>query len=117
MLTRRLPPYGRELAERLRFRNPPLFATVCVGLDSWTRAKEWATCPNDVVAMVLPPDSSPTCFMWPVHGIPVVVEAEAGPTFDVLKALGLELLKADPAGVVLVSPSRAFPFTRFRWQQ
>ena len=50
----KLPPYGRELASRLKFDNPPFHVAVCVGLDDWQRALEWNACPNDVHALVLP---------------------------------------------------------------
>jgi hypothetical protein len=88
----RLAPFGRELASRLKFGNPPFHVVVCVGLDAWPRAKGWNACPNDVAAMVLPDGVDPRAYVWPVRDQLVVVEAGCGPSDDDLRDLSAVLL-------------------------
>lgn len=37
----KLPPFGKTLADRQRFKNLPFLVVVCVGSDSWNNAKHW----------------------------------------------------------------------------
>ena len=97
----KLPPYGRELASRLKFGNPPFHVAVCVGLDDWQRAREWNACPNDVHALVLPAGTSSQLFRWPVAGQLVVIDAACGPSDADLRDLAAVLL-ADGADMVTV---------------
>jgi len=112
---KRLPPFGRPLAERLRFKNPPLHATACIGLDAWKRAKLWNSSPADTVAMVLPPDTAPDAYQWPVDGVPAVIDAEPGPSMEQISDLALQLLRDGAPCAVMVSFSHAFTTTWFRW--
>ena len=93
----KLPPYGRELASRLKFGNSPFHVVLCVGLDDWQRAREWNACPNDVHTLVLPAGADPNWFRWPVAGQLVVIDVACGPSdadlrnlADVLLAYGAE---------------------------
>jgi len=110
----KLPPYGRELVERLRFRNPPLHAVVCVGLNAWNRAKSWHQSPDKIPAMVLPPDIGPNTLRWPVKNIPMVIEPGPGPSFEQLSDLALALLRSGAASVYS-RDSDQFNGTWFRW--
>lgn len=100
----KLPPHGEALAERLKFGNPPLHAVVCIGLGSWQRAKRWNESPADTAAMVLPPDTLPESLQWPVDNIPVVIDADTGPSIDLIHNLAHRLLVCG-----------SHPFTRFVW--
>ena len=84
------PPYGKPLAERIKFNNPPFFVVVCVGLNSWARAKQWNAGSGDFVAMALPPDTVPDDLKWPVQGCRVIVEYHVGPSRETM----LKLLQA-----------------------
>jgi len=109
----KLPPYGKPLAERMKYSNPPLHAVVCIGLDCWARAKAWNT--REPMAMVLPPDIAPQALSWPVGGLPVVIEADAGPSEQQISNLALTLLQAGSLPVTCVSP--AHPFRQYRWSE
>jgi len=88
----KLPPYGKPIYERIKHLNLPLFVVVCVGMDSWDRAKKWNAGPNNTPAMVLPPGESPDAFKWPVQGCHVILEYDTGPTPETLQALMQTLL-------------------------
>lgn len=111
----KLPPHGKQLAERLKFHNPPLYAVACIGLDAWRRAKDWNTSKADAVAMVLPPDTPPASLQWPVDNIPVVIDAAAGPSEEQISDLALVLLQSGSLPVTCVSLSRSHPFRQYRW--
>ena len=111
----KLPPHGKQLAERLKFGNAPLHAVVCIGLDAWKRAKKWNESKADTVAMVLPADARPESLQWPVSGLPVVLDVAAGPSDEQLSGLALVLLQAGSEQVTQVSPSRSHPFRQYRW--
>lgn len=82
-VAKELPPYGKELAERIRFGNIPYFVVITVGLDAWERAKSWKKSPNDVHALVLP-DGNPYFYCWPVTGCDVLIERHTGPSDQVI---------------------------------
>jgi len=111
----KLPPHGKQLAERLRFNNPPLHAVVCIGLDAWKRAKKWNESKADTVAMVLPADTRPESLQWPVSGLPVVLDVAVGPTDEQLSDLALVLLQSGSLPVTCISRTRSHPFRQFRW--
>jgi hypothetical protein len=112
---KRLPPHGKALAERLRFGNPPLHAVVCVGLNAWPRAKKWNQSPADTVAMVAPADTPPASLAWPVEHIPVVIDADTGPSEQQISDLALALLQSGSLPVTCISRTKSHPFRQFRW--
>ena len=99
----KLPPHGKQLVERFKFRNPPFHVVVCVGMDAWKRAKEWNACPNDVSAMVLPDGADPATYAWPVSGQLVVIEAACGPSNKQLRDLAALLLAYGADVITIVS--------------
>jgi len=114
----KLPPFGKALAERLKHNNPPLYCVVCIGMDAWKRAKRWNESKADTVAMVLPPDTPPASLSWPVEGLPVVVEADEGPSDQLVSDLALELLKAGSLQATLIPKHGPdAPLTRFVWER
>ena len=80
---KKLPPYGKSLAERQKFQNLPLFTVVCIGMDAWPRAKKWKNSPEDVEVMVIDGES-PERFYWPVANYRCVVEWHTGPTEQIV---------------------------------
>ena len=111
----KLPPHGKLLAERLRFNNPPLHAVVCIDLDAWIRAKRWNKAPDGPMAMVLPADYAPASLQWPVSEIPVVIDAETGPSEQQISDLALALLQSGSLPVTCVSRTKSHPFRQYRW--
>lgn len=109
----KLPPYGRELASRLRFGNPPFHIALCVGLDDWKRAREWTACPNDVHALVLPAGTDPRLYVWPVRDQLVVIDAACGPSDADLSDLATVLLAYGAQAVTVVSRDRLNEFHQF----
>ncbi|WP_018231733.1 hypothetical protein [Thioalkalivibrio thiocyanodenitrificans] len=71
MTARKLPPYGRQIAEALRGdlsgwwgtsadgKNPSII--VCCGSDAWTVAREWH---DHRLVTLCPPDADPWSFDW-----------------------------------------------------
>jgi hypothetical protein len=100
---KKLPPHGKPIDRRLRFRNDPLHVVVCVGLDCWERAKEWNTCPNDCPAMVLPDGDSPGGYTWPVSHQLVVVDVACGPSDEQVRELAVVLIHHGAESVTVVS--------------
>lgn len=109
------PPYGKAIAERLRYNNPPLCAFVCIGGNAWTRAKSWNQL--EARAMVLPPAINPQNLLWPVSDIPVVIDADIGPSEQQVSDLALTLLKAGSLPVTCISENKTHPFRQYRWNQ
>jgi hypothetical protein len=99
----KLPPFGRELASRLKFDNVPFHVVVTVGLDAWKRAKEWNACPNDVAALVLQDGANPTVYQWPVSKQLVVIDAACGPSDEQIRELAKVLLQQGAEAVTVVS--------------
>lgn len=86
---RKLPPFGKSIAERQKFQDPPWLIVICVGAGAWDSAKTRnQRC--DSAAMVLLPGESPSAFIWPVSGCLVVVEWNHGPGENLI----IELVKA-----------------------
>lgn len=114
----KLPPYGKPLAERQRFKNPPMYSVVCVGLNAWKRAKRWNKSKADCVAMVLPPDTPPASLSWPITGLPVLIEADEGPSDTLIRDLALALLKAGASQATLIPKNKPdSPLTCFIWAE
>ena len=99
----KFPPYGKPIAERLRYRNEPDHLVVCIGLDAWKRAKEWNAAPNDCPAIVMPAGTDPQAYTWPVSGQLVVVDVACGPTDKQLRELAAVLLAYDADVITIVS--------------
>ena len=109
----RLPPHGKAIAERLKFRNDPLHLVVTVGLDCWRRAREWNSAPNDCPAMVLQAGIDPCAYVWPVHGQLVLIDTACGPTDDQLRKLAAVLLAYDADVVTIISRDGCNTFHQF----
>ncbi|WP_262965162.1 hypothetical protein [Methylobacter psychrophilus] len=75
MKTPRYPAYGKQLAERMRFKNPPALVFIEVGANAWENAKIWQKYAN-FSALVLTPDMEPHRLKWPVSGCLCLVEWE-----------------------------------------
>jgi len=98
-----LPPFGKALATRLRFNNPPALVRLCIGLDAWSRAKKWRKSESDFHALVYDPDKPPGEYSWPVRGCVVVLEWGVGPSRDLVLNL-VDLLRRGGAERVIVLP-------------
>jgi hypothetical protein len=96
------PPYGKILAERQKFKNPPFLVPICTGLDAWQNAKTWQK-RRDVCALVLTPESPPENLMWPVLGCICLVEWNTGPSEQQIINL-IERLFQSNASTVIVKP-------------
>jgi hypothetical protein len=76
MKHQKYPAYGKILADRLRWQNPPRLVFIEVGSDAaWRRAKKWNTYP-DFAALVLTPEAEPKRLIWPVSGCLCLMEWE-----------------------------------------
>lgn len=84
----KLPAYGKALADRQRWGNPPYLVAVCIGGDNWNRAKEWQKRP-DVSALVLTPEQNPSALRWPVNNTYCLIEWGG----DAPEKLVVELIK------------------------
>lgn len=80
--------YGKALAERMRWNNPPMIVYVCLGGDAFRSAQNYNK-DRDYSAMVLMPNQDPKSLIWPVAGCPVVIEWDA----SARAALIIELVK------------------------
>ncbi|HEY8036486.1 MAG TPA: hypothetical protein VIF37_12970 [Methylobacter sp.] len=80
--------YGRAVADRQRWNNPPMFIFVCVGGDAYESTQNHNT-DRDSSAMVLIPNEAPKALIWPVAGCPVVIEWDK----SVPEKLIIELVK------------------------
>lgn len=93
---KRLPPFGGELAERLKFANTPLWVIVFCGQNAWARAKDPRARIGDCHPLVWDGKE----YRWPVANCYVLVEIGAGPSLKQIRALARELLLAGAAGVL-----------------
>ncbi len=93
----KLPPYGKTLAERLKYMNLPLFIPVCTGMNSWDRAKQWNAGPSDTPAIWLPPNKPASDYKWPVAHCHVIIDWDTGPSAEQVLELVRELLLASAA--------------------
>lgn len=108
-------PYGKLLAARQEHGNPPLYAVVAVGMDAWSRAKVWNESNADTVAMVLPAATAPDSVQWPVDGIPVVIDADAGPSMEQVTELARVLvMDSHSLQATLISFTQSHPYRIFR---
>ncbi|WP_052166411.1 hypothetical protein [Methylobacter tundripaludum] len=67
------PAYGKSLADRQRWNNPPMFIFICLGGDAFRQAQKYNQ-DRDFSAIVLMPGQDPKALIWPVTGCPVVIE-------------------------------------------
>lgn len=109
----RLPPHGKTITARIAHGNPPDFVAVCVGLDSWQRAKARNEGVSDMPAMVLPPGEDPHKFIWPVAGSVVIIEVDIGPSKAQLNELAAALLTSGAASVASWWPQGHQELTRY----
>ncbi len=106
---RRLPPFGKPLADALRAgRVPANDIRLYIGVDAWTAAeRHTASAPK----LVLPPGEPPDSFSWPVQGCSVWV-IQAGDASDhQLLTLTQTLLDA---GAEVVRVSQGIDLAVFR---
>ncbi|HEY8095882.1 MAG TPA: hypothetical protein VIE65_07260 [Methylobacter sp.] len=82
------PAYGKVLADRQRWNNPPMFIFICLGGDAFRQAQKYNQ-DRDNSAMVLTPNQDPKSLIWPVAGCPVVVAWDGSAS----AALIIELVK------------------------
>lgn len=80
--------FGRVLAERQRWNNPPKMIFVCVGGDAFRSAQNHNK-DRDMSAMVLMPAQDSKALIWPVAGCPVIIEWDGSAS----SALIIELVK------------------------
>ena len=101
MKTPKYAAYGKLLAERLRWHNPPtlVFIEVGGGDNDWQRAKNWQR-HSDFAALVLTPDIEPNKLIWPVQTCNCLIEWMMGPPAALIFALVKTLLNS---GAVLVA--------------
>jgi hypothetical protein len=123
---KKLPPFGRELAEKLQSANPPWLVIVCIGRDCWRRAKHWQKNPT-VWALVMPASESPLGYVWQVAALYVLVDWDLGPTHNqiiqlvkVLLVAGAEQVTVRPCWVDIIQPAVEYDVSRpvgDRWVQ
>ena len=97
-MIRRLPPHGKALQERQRFRNIPYIVFIPIGMDCWLRAKKWALCKH-FHSLVYPGDKPPSAYQWTVAGGQCVIEVDEGPTDAQVSELARTLLKSGAVSV------------------
>ncbi len=100
---KKLPPFGKILLDRQRFKNPPFLVAVCVGGDAWNSAKV-RNARGDSVALVLPAGETPASYSWPVSGCMVVVDWTQPAPEQLIVSLARSLLVAG-AQLVAVWPA------------
>ncbi len=117
------PAYGKQLADRLRFKNPPKLVIINVGGDAWTRAKKWQQHP-DFAALALTPENIPNRLIWPVSDCPCLVEwgiaAPEALIIELVRCLlksGAAFVSVMPLFVDWSTPSQYFDTVTQTWQQ
>lgn len=123
MDSKKLPPFGKALADRQRFNNPPWLVVVCVGAGCWESAKA-RNQRGDSVALVLPAGKNPGALVWPVAGCLVVIEwrqpAPEQTIIELVRALltaGAESVVVWPTWIDYGSPDRLFDTLTQGWVQ
>lgn len=101
-MTRRLPPYGREMAERLAAGRPPKNGVwLYVGAGAWDRGRPSLQYSTRGV-LILPPGEAPSAFRWPVASCDVLVLHGGGLTGSELRDLAVLLVRAGASLVTIV---------------
>lgn len=110
--------YGKVLAERMRWSNPPNFIFVCVGGNAFRAAQE-RNKDRDMSAMVLTADQDPKALIWPVAGCPVIVEWDGSAAATLIIELVKCLLRSQaksvtvwPAWEDFTTPTGYYDFTQ-----
>jgi hypothetical protein len=85
--------YGKSLAERMCWSNPPDFIFVCVGGNAFRAAQE-RNKDRDMSAMVLTAEQDPKALIWPVSGCPFIVEWDRSAAATLIIELVKCLLRA-----------------------
>lgn len=99
---KRLPPFGKAVASRLAWGNPPAAVLVTVGAGAWDRAKKALAGSWGDAVLLMPHGESPATFTWPVSGLHAIVETAAGPNDALLAELASELLNSGASLVAFV---------------
>jgi len=81
-------PYAKQLADRQKWGNPPMFIFICLGGDAFRQAQSYNK-DRDNSAMVLAPGQDPKAIIWPVADCPVIIEWDGSAS----AALIIELVK------------------------
>ncbi|WP_333877703.1 hypothetical protein [Methylobacter sp.] len=92
--------YGKVLADRMKWNNPPMFIFVCVGGDAFRSAQKHNQ-DRDNSAMVLTPEQDPKTLIWPVAGCPVVIEWDGSAAIALIISLVKCLLSAGAIAVTI----------------
>ncbi|QBQ53829.1 hypothetical protein [Nitrosococcus wardiae] len=100
--TRKFPPFGKQLANRLRQGDKP---SNCVwigcGANAWSRTRHDLT-RSDSAALCLPYGEDPLSYRWPVSGLDCLILHTGGLNKEALLRLGAVLVRAGAGRVVLI---------------
>ena len=100
--SKKLPPFGRALVDKLHSENPPWLVIVCFGHDCWRRARHWQK-NTSVWALVMPQSDSAAGFIWLVNELCVLIDWDKGPSPEQVLQL-VKVLLASGAYQVTVRP-------------
>jgi hypothetical protein len=119
----KLPPFGKLLIERQRFKNLPFLIFICVGAGAWEAAKA-RNQDDDALALVMPAENPAGYYTWPVQGCLCVVDwrqpAPDQMIVELVKALlraGAESVAVWPRWVDYKQPGVVFDVTGQSWVQ
>ena len=98
-----LPPYSKQLIDRLNIGWSPWMILIYCGTDAWQKAKTINTHREDIHALVYDFRDDPADFDWPVTGFLVVVNWQRPVLAEQIRALVVCLL-SDGAESVTVRP-------------
>jgi hypothetical protein len=96
----KLPPFGKLLIERQRFKNLPFLVFICVGAGAWEAAKA-RNQGGDTQALVMPTESPAGAYTWPVQGCLCVVEWHQPAPDQMIVELVKALLRAGAESVAV----------------
>lgn len=115
--------YGKQLAERMRFKNPPSLVIIELGGDAWTRAKKWQK-HQDFAALVLTHEHEPNTLKWPVVKCPCFIEWDSPAPEKLIIELVACLLRSGAAFVSVIplfvdwnTQAEYFDATTLSWTQ
>ncbi len=98
---KKLPPFGKELVERLRFKNIPGLVRITIGMNSWERAKKWRDSNSDFCALVYDGRNPVNSYTWPVAACFCIIEWNVGPSEEQVISLCECLLKSGAESVIV----------------
>ncbi|MEI6269498.1 MAG: hypothetical protein WCP01_11520 [Methylococcaceae bacterium] len=93
--------FGKLLAERMQFKNPPILVIIEVGGDAWKRAKNWQR-HAEFAALILTPEADPKRLIWPVCSCPCLIEWGAAAPETLIINLIACLLRSGAAFVSVI---------------